>query len=157
MKASDIIGTNKKGDDVMPLLVEVDLNNDNFLQVKESLMRIGIPGKPDEEGKPTLHQTCHILFKQGKYYVCHFKSLFVLDGKNNTIVDSDIARQNTIIKLLQDWNMIKVKNPDMIVDPICSLKTLKVVKHKDRNDWRFVSRYDIGSTKKKAAYRTLSK
>lgn len=144
MRASDIIGTDKKGDEVLPLLVEVGLKQDNFLQVKESLMRIGIPGKPDETGKPSLHQTCHILFKQGKYYICHFKSLFVLDGKNNTLVDSDIARQNTIIKLLQDWDMIKVKNPDMIVDPICSLKTLKVVKHKDRNDWKFVSRYDIG-------------
>jgi hypothetical protein len=74
--------------------------------------------------------------------------MFVLDGKANTLVEADIARQNRIINLLQDWNLLKVVNPEMIREPICSLKTLKVVKYSERGSWKFVSRYDIGSNRK---------
>lgn len=150
--AVDIVGAKSKGDDILPYLVEVELVNDSFLRVKESLTRIGIPGKPkDGQDYPTLHQTCHILYKRGRYYICHFKTMFVLDGKENTLVEADIARQNTIINLLQDWNLIKVVSPEMIAEPVCSLKTLKVVKFADSDDWRLVSRYDVGSNMRKEA------
>lgn len=151
MKAVDIVGSELSGDSIIPFLVEVDLIDDSFLRVKESLTRIGIPGKPNGDGVPTLHQTCHILYKRGKYYICHFKTMFVLDGRDNTLTESDIARQNRIINLLQDWNLIKVVNPASIEEPVCSLKTLKVVKFSERNEWKFVSRYDIGSIRKEAA------
>jgi hypothetical protein len=152
LKAVDIIGADSKVDDILPYLVEVELVGDGFLKVKESLTRIGIPGKPDfEHGFPTLHQTCHILYKRGRYYICHFKTLFLLDGKENTLVEADIARQNTIINLLQEWNLVKVVYPDMIEKPVCSLKTLKVVKYSERDQWKFVSRYDVGSNMRKEA------
>jgi hypothetical protein len=152
LKAVDIIGADSKVDDILPYLVEVELVGDSFLKVKESLTRIGIPGKPDfEHGFPTLHQTCHILYKRGRYYICHFKTLFLLDGKENTLVEADIARQNTIINLLQEWNLVKVVYPDMIEKPVCSLKTLKVVKYSERDQWKFVSRYDVGSNMRKEA------
>ncbi len=151
MSAADIVGSNLKGDAIIPFLVEVELVGDSFLRVKESLTRIGIPGKPNHEnGLPTLHQTCHILYKRGKYYICHFKTMFVLDGKENTLTESDIARQNRIVNLLEDWNLVKVIESEML-HPMCSLKTVKVVKHGERNEWRFVSRYDIGSIRKEAA------
>jgi hypothetical protein len=150
--AVDIVETDWKGDDIIPFLVEVELVNDSFLRVKESLTRIGIPGKPDfDQGFPTLHQTCHILYKRGRYFICHFKTMFVLDGKENTLVEADIARQNAIINLLQEWNLIKVVSPEMIADPVCSLKTLKVVKYSERDQWKFVSRYDVGSNMRKEA------
>lgn len=148
MKAVDIVYSELNGDDIIPFLVEVELVNNSFLQVKESLTRIGIPGKPGADGLPVLHQTCHILYKRGKYYICHFKMMFILDGKENTITESDIARQNRIIHLLQDWNLIKVIDPEMIDSPVCSLKTLKIVKHGERNEWKFVSRYEVGSIRK---------
>lgn len=152
MRAADIVGSDLKGDAILPFLVEVELVDDSFLRVKESLTRIGIPGKPDSEnGFPTLHQTCHILYKRGKYYICHFKTMFVLDGRENTLSESDIARQNRIVSLLQDWNLVKVVKPEMIADPICSLKTLKVVKYGERGEWNLISRYDIGSIRKEAA------
>lgn len=152
MKAVDIVGSRLKGDAIIPFLVEVQLVEDSFLRVKESLTRIGIAGKPDvEHGFPTLHQTCHILYKRGKYYICHFKTMFVLDGKENTLTESDIARQNRIASLLQDWNLVKVVRPETIADPVCSLKTLKVVKYNERDGWKFISRYDIGSIRKEAA------
>jgi hypothetical protein len=147
MRAIEIVGSNAKGDDIIPFFVEVELAGDSFLQIKESLMRIGLPGQPNAiDGFPTLHQTCHILSKLGRYYICHYKSLFILDGKENTLTRSDIARQNTIINLLQEWGLLKVVNQEQIVDPVCSLRTLKVVKYKDRNEWKFVSRYDVGSS-----------
>lgn len=145
-KAVDLVGSTAKGEDIIPYLVEVELSEHIFLRVKESLMRIGIPGAPGKDGKPVLNQTCHILTKRGKYYICHFKSLFLLDGKENTLTNSDIARQNLIIRLLQDWQLVKVVNPDMISDPVCSLKTIKVVKYQDRDKWNLVNKYDIGAS-----------
>jgi hypothetical protein len=146
MSAVAIVGSNAKGDQVIPFLVEVELVSANFLAVKESLERIGLPGKPNDiDGFPTLHQTCHILYKRGRYYICHYKHLFALDGKDTTLSRADIARQNTIIALLEEWGLIRVVSPMMIQKPTCSLRTLKVVKHKERHEWKFVSRYDLGS------------
>lgn len=144
--AVDVVGRNIKGDDIIPFFVEVELVSTNFLAVKESLERIGIPGNPnDQDGFPTLNQTCHILYKRGRYYICHYKLMFALDGESTTISEPDIARQNTIIKLLEEWGMIRVVSPCMVEAPTCSLRSLKVVKYKDRHEWKFVSRYDIGS------------
>lgn len=141
----DIVNSTLKRDDIVPFLVEVSIADDMFLRVKESLTRIGIPGMHTD--KPTLNQTCHILSKKGRYYICHFKTMFVLDGKENTLTEADIARQNLIIKLLQDWSLVKVIDPKMIESPMCSLKTIKIVKYQDRDQWSFVNRYNIGGVK----------
>jgi hypothetical protein len=142
--AVDIVGSDKTGDAIVSFLVEVEFPEHIFLRVKESLTRIGIPGAA-LEGKPTLNQTCHVLSKRGKYYICHFKSLFVLDGKENTLTEGDIARQNLIIKLLQDWQLVRVVRPEMIAQPMCSLKTIKIVKYQDRHQWRLTNKYDVGA------------
>lgn len=152
MQASDIIGSDKLYNDILPMLVEVKLKQDTirsevFSCIVESLTRIGVRGLPRDNGKPTLLQTCNILHKKGKYYICHFKSLFLLDGGVNTITSSDIARQNTIIQLLVDWGMIEVVNPGMIKSPVCSLKTIKVIKYGEIKDWNLVQKYKIGQNK----------
>ena len=149
MRAVDIVGSELKGDEIIPFLVEVEFPDHIFLRVKESLTRIGIPGvgratRP-EAHKPILNQTCHVLTKRGKYYICHFKTLFVLDGKENALTEGDIARQNLIIKLLQDWQLVRVVRPEMVAEPMCSLRTIKIVKYQDRDNWNFVSRYDVGA------------
>lgn len=146
MQAVDIVGSELKFDEIVPFLVEVELSEHIFLRVKETLMRIGIPSKHVQPGdKPSLIQTCHILTKRGKYYICHFKTLFILDGKDNNLTVSDIARQNKVIKLLQDWGLVKIVDMGMIENTICSLKTVKVVKFQDRNDWNLVCKYDVGA------------
>jgi Bacteriophage translational regulator len=148
----DIIGSDLRRDYIIPFLVEVSIPDNTFLQVKESLMRVGIPGKPTVEGgKPSLHQTCHVLNKRGKYYICHFKTFFVLDGKRNDLSSGDIARQNLIIKLLEEWKLVTVTNSDMIGEYIASLKTIKVVRYQDREDWELVSKYDVGACIRKIA------
>lgn len=143
-RAVDIVGSDKNGDAIIPFLVEVEFPEHIFLRIKESLTRIGIPGS-SESGKPTLNQTCHILSKRGKYYICHFKTLFVLDGKENTLTEGDIARQNLIIKLLQDWQLVRVVSPEMTAEPMCSLKTIKIVKFQERHNWILANKYDVGA------------
>lgn len=152
MRAVDIVGSDLKGDLIVPFLVEVVFSEHIFLRVKESLTRIGIPGiqrlsdgNSHEAHKPVLNQTCHVLSKRGKYYICHFKTLFVLDGKENNLTESDIARQNLIIKLLQDWQLVRVVKPEMIEEPVCSLKTIKIVKYQDRDNWKLANKYDVGA------------
>ena len=145
-KSIDIVGSNLSRDDILPFLVEVTIPDSGFLPVKESLTRVGIPGKPTiEGGKPILHQTCNILNKRGKFYICHFKTFFVLDGKLNNLTMADIARQNLIIKLLEEWRLISIVSPDKIGDCIASLKTIKVVRHQDRNNWELANKYDVGA------------
>ena len=142
----DIIGSKLIRDDIVPFLVEVKIPEQGFLPVKESLTRVGIPGKPIREGgKPTLHQTCHILSKRGRFYICHFKTFFVLDGKINGLTSGDIARQNLIIKLLEEWKLIGLVDQNMLQDCIASLRSMKVVKYQDRHDWELVSKYDVGA------------
>lgn len=145
MNAVDIVNSEVIGDGILPYLVEVDFPDHLFLRVKETLTRIGIPGMPSIDGKPSLNQTCHLLSMGGKYYVCHFKTMFILHEKSSIITISDIARQNLIIKLLQDWNLIRVVNPGMISAPICSLKALKIVRYQDRDNWILTSKYDVGA------------
>ena len=122
-------------------LVEVLLLNDeNFLKIKETLTRIGIASRKDKK----IYQSCHILHKQGKYYIVHFKELFMLDGKTNNFDDEDKARRNTIVNLLEEWNLIKTVDPASIQEPVAPLSQIKILSHKEKGDWELVAKYSIG-------------
>jgi hypothetical protein len=121
--------------------VEVTLpSDDSFLKVKETLTRIGVASRKDKK----LYQSCHILHKQGKYYITHFKELFMLDGKVNNFDDEDKARRNAIINLLEEWNLIKVVDPSQIEDPVAPLSQIKVLPYKEKGEWDLVPKYSIG-------------
>lgn len=123
-------------------LVEVTLNEqDDFLKVRETLTRIGVASKKDK----TLYQSCHILHKRGKYYLVHFKELFALDGKPTDITDNDLARRNAIVNLLEDWGLLKVVNKKQteVPEPIF-LSQVKILSHKEKNEWQLVPKYNIG-------------
>lgn len=144
MKAVDIVGKNVRGDDVLPYMVEVKLlgePRDSFLKIRETLTRIGIASRAEEN---LLFQSCHILQKKGLYYVLHYKTLFVLDGRDNGLTVGDIARQNRIVRLLEDWGLIEIVNPDMIDEPISSLANIKVVRHGDKHKWILERKYALG-------------
>ena len=124
-------------------LIEVTIKSDDkFLLVKETLTRIGIASK---EGNK-LFQTCHILHKKGKYYITHFKELFALDGKKTTFDDIDRKRRNTIINLLEDWDLVDIVNQDLTEEEL-SLKTIKIVPFKDKSNWELIAKYSIGDKK----------
>lgn len=125
-------------------LVEVELPNDeSFLKIKETLTRIGIASRKEKK----LYQSCHILHKQSKYYIVHFKELFMLDGKINNFSDEDRARRNTIINLLEEWNLVKVLNPSEIEDPVSPLSQIKILPYKEKDQWELVAKYSIGKKK----------
>lgn len=125
--------------------VEVLLKEkDDFLKVKETLTRIGIASKIDK----TLFQSCHILHKQGRYAIVHFKELFALDGKGTDISENDVARRNSIAKLLADWELVSIVNPDQHLSPIASISQIKIISHKDKHDWILESKYSIGTKKR---------
>jgi hypothetical protein len=122
-------------------LVEVLLLHDeNFLKIKETLTRIGIASRKDKK----IYQSCHILHKQGKYYIVHFKELFMLDGKINNFDNEDKARRNTIVNLLEEWNLIKTVDPASIQEPVAPLSQIKILAHKEKGDWELVAKYSIG-------------
>jgi hypothetical protein len=126
-------------------LIEVTLaEKDDFLKIRETLTRIGVAAKKEN----VLYQSCHILHKQGKYYIVHFKELFALDGKPSSIVDNDIARRNTIVNLLSEWGLIKIVSPERIEEPRAPLSQIKIIAHKDKNDWELVAKYNIGKKKR---------
>jgi|TARA_R110000868_G_scaffold342132_1_gene602927 hypothetical protein len=126
---------------VIDKLVEVTLPDEaSFLKVKETLTRIGIASKKEQK----LYQSCHILHKQGKYYIVHFKELFMLDGKNNDFSEDDRARRNTIINLLVEWELVKAVDAEMIVDPTAQLSQIKILPHKEKGEWELVAKYSIG-------------
>jgi len=121
-------------------MLEVTIKQpDDFLKVRETLTRIGVASRKDK----TLFQSCHILHKQGKYFITHFKELFALDGKNSTLTDNDIQRRNTIALLLQDWNLIDVVNT-ALVENKAPLSQIKVLPFKENNEWNLVAKYNIG-------------
>tara|TARA_R110000868_G_scaffold399612_1_gene673535 strand:+ start:379 stop:792 length:414 start_codon:yes stop_codon:yes gene_type:complete len=121
--------------------VEVRLNEqDDFLKVKETLTRIGVSSRKDK----ILYQSCHILHKQGLYYITHFKELFALDGKPSNISDNDIQRRNAIAKLLEEWGLIEIVNPDIIGEDIAPLYQIKIISFKEKNEWQLVAKYNIG-------------
>ena len=122
-------------------LVEITLNNpDDFLKVRETLTRIGVASKKEQ----TLYQSCHILHKQGRYYIVHFKELFALDGKPSNITESDVARRNTIIKLLKEWELVDINEPDSVENPTAPISQIKVLPFKDKEEWVLTAKYNIG-------------
>ena len=121
-------------------MVEIRLNEpDDFLKVRETLTRIGVASRKEKK----LYQSCHILHKQGKYYIVHFKELFALDGKYANLTINDVQRRNRITKLLADWGLIKILNEDSIID-IAPLNQIKVLSYKDKQDWTLEQKYNIG-------------
>ena len=124
-------------------MLEVTIKQpDDFLKVRETLTRIGVASRKDK----TLYQSCHILHKQGKYYIVHFKELFALDGKKATLVENDIQRRNTIAILLQDWNLIEIVQPQAAENK-APLSQIKVLPFKEKNEWKLVAKYNIGVAK----------
>ena len=121
-------------------MLEVTIKQpDDFLKVRETLTRIGVASRKDK----TLFQSCHILHKQGKYYITHFKELFALDGKNSSLSVNDIQRRNTITLLLQDWNLIEVVNASLVENK-APLSQIKVLPFKEKSEWNMVAKYNIG-------------
>ena len=126
-------------------MLEVLLNEpDDFLKIKETLTRIGVSSKREHN---TLFQSCHILHKQGRYFIVHFKELFMLDGKPSNITEDDIARRNTITTLLSDWGLLNVANVSQIKETT-SLRQIKIISHRDKNEWNLESKYSTGNVKK---------
>ena len=125
-------------------LIEVTLPQpDDFLKVKETLTRIGVASRKERK----LYQSCHILHKKGKYYITHFKELFILDGKQSSFSEEDKARRNTIVNLLAEWGLVKVVDESMTQDPVAPLSQIKILAHKEKKDWELVPKYNIGSNK----------
>jgi len=125
-------------------MVEVILNEpDDFLKVRETLTRIGVASRKEK----TLYQSCHILHKQGKYYIVHFKELFALDGKRANLTMNDVQRRNRITQLLADWGLITIVNVDKIVD-IAPLNQIKVLAYKEKDEWTLETKYNIGKKRK---------
>jgi hypothetical protein len=119
-------------------MLEVTLNEpDDFLKVRETLSRIGVASRKERK----LYQSCHILHKQGRYYIVHFKELFALDGKHTNLSENDIARRNTIVNLLNDWGLIGVENK---AEPAAPLSQIKVLSFREKNEWTLETKYNIG-------------
>jgi len=123
-------------------MVEVVLSEpDDFLKVKETLTRMGIASNKGERN--TLYQSCHILHKQGRYFIVHFKELFMLDGKFADFTHSDMYRRNTIVTLLSDWGLLQLLNPEQISERL-PIKNIKIIPYKEKENWNLVSKYSIG-------------
>ena len=121
--------------------VEVTLpKQDDFLKVRETLTRIGVSSRKEK----VLYQSCHILHKQGKYYIVHFKELFALDGKLSTITENDIQRRNAIANLLEEWGLLKIINYDIIENNLAPIHQIKIISFKEKDDWELVAKYNIG-------------
>lgn len=122
-------------------LLEVTIKEeDDFLKVKETLTRIGVSSKTENK----LWQSCHILHKKGKYYIVHFKELFLLDGLSSSIDENDIGRRNTIAKLLEEWGLLQIVDPAKIQDLQVGINQIKIIAHKDKNNWELIPKYHIG-------------
>ena len=126
-------------------MVEVTLNEpDDFLKVRETLTRIGVASRKEKK----IYQSCHILHKQGRYFLVHFKELFALDGKHANLTSNDVQRRNRIAQLLVDWGLVGIVNSDTIQD-VAPLNQIKVLSYKDKGDWILETKYNIGGKKKK--------
>ena len=122
-------------------MVEVNLSEpDDFLKVRETLTRIGVASRKEKK----LYQSCHILHKQGKYYITHFKELFSMDGKPSNFTEDDISRRNSIANLLAEWGLVELVDPDKSKDPVSPLSQIKVLPHKEKDEWNLAAKYNIG-------------
>lgn len=126
-------------------LVEVKIaEEEDFLKIKETLTRIGVASRKEKK----LYQSCHIFHKQGRYYIVHFKEMFLIDGKPSNFSEEDKGRRNKIINLLQDWGLLKVVEPDSIAEPMASMSQIKIINHKEKNDWTLEAKYNMGRKKR---------
>ena len=126
-------------------MLEVSLNEpDDFLKIRETLTRIGVASRKDQK----LYQSCHILHKQGRYFIVHFKELFLLDGKPSNLIENDIQRRNTIATLLADWGLVSLINPSQAQD-CAPLRQIKVIPFKEKTQWELCPKYNIGNTQTK--------
>lgn len=124
--------------------IEVALvEQDDFLKVRETLTRIGVSSRKEK----VLYQSCHILHKKGNYYLVHFKEMFALDGKPSNISENDLQRRNAIAKLLEEWGLITILNPQLMVDNIAPIHQIKIISYREKDDWELVSKYNMGKKK----------
>jgi|TARA_B100002003_G_C13601547_1_gene310155 hypothetical protein len=131
---------NETIENIVGNLVEVELAEpDDFLKVKETLGRIGIASRKEQK----LYQSCHILHKQGRYYIVHFKELFLLDGKPSDLSENDIARRNTITNLLVEWGLVKLLE-DEPLEPVAPMNQVKILRFEEKDEWELVVKYNIG-------------
>jgi hypothetical protein len=137
--STDIININFPGYNPLEVILS---EPDDFLKVRETLTRIGVASRKDK----ILYQSCHILHKQGRYFIVHFKELFALDGKSADLTDNDLQRRNTISKLLVDWGLVKINNPQLFQD-YAPLSQIKVISHKEKDEWKLETKYNIGKKK----------
>lgn len=125
----------------LDMMLEITLSEpDDFLKVRETLTRIGVASRRDN----TLFQSCHILHKQGRYFIVHFKELFLLDGKKSNLEQSDVERRNTIATLLSDWGLVGIVNKEVAKD-CAPMRTIKIISFKDKSDWNLQPKYNIGN------------
>ena len=122
-------------------MLECSLNEpDDFLKIRETLTRIGVASRKDQR----LYQSCHILHKQGRYFIVHFKELFLLDGKKSNLEENDVGRRNTIATLMSDWGLLTVENKEQL-QPIAPLRQIKIISFKDKDQWELCPKYNIGN------------
>ena len=130
--------------ELLDTLIEVRIGEEeDFLKIKETLTRIGVASRKENK----LYQSCHIFHKQGKYYIVHFKEMFIIDGKSSNFTDEDKGRRNKIIELLQDWGLLKVLDPEKIKEPIASISQIKIISHKEKSSWTLEAKYNMGRKK----------
>ncbi len=121
--------------------IEVSLGEqDDFLKVRETLTRIGVSSRKEK----VLYQSCHILHKQGRYYIVHFKELFALDGKPSNLTENDVQRRNAIANLLEEWGLVKILNKNLMKDNIAPLHQIKIISFKEKDEWQLITKYNIG-------------
>jgi hypothetical protein len=131
--------------ELLDKLVEVKIGEEeDFLKIKETLMRIGVASRKEK----TLYQSCHIFHKQGRYYIVHFKEMFAIDGKPSNFTEEDKGRRNKIIELLQDWGLIRVVEQQKIKEPLASISQIKIINHKEKSEWNLEVKYNMGRKKK---------
>lgn len=129
---------------MLETLVEVRIkDDDDFLKIRETLTRIGVASRKDK----TIYQSCHILHKQGRYYIVHFKELFALDGKPSNFEDEDRGRRNTIANLIAEWGLVELVEPIKSSEPLAPLSQIKVLPHREKQEWNLVAKYNIGKKK----------
>ena len=129
---------------VLDSLIEVRIGEEeDFLKIKETLTRIGVASRKEKK----LYQSCHIFHKQGKYYIVHFKEMFLLDGKPSNFNDEDKGRRNKIVELLEDWGLLKVLDPEKIKEPSASMSQIKIINHKEKSEWNLEAKYNMGRKK----------
>ena len=127
--------------------LEIELKEqDDFLKVRETLTRIGVSSRKEK----VLYQSCHILHKQGRYYLVHLKELFLLDNKPSNLSENDVQRRNAIADLLEEWGLLKILNPAIMEDNIAPIHQIKIISFKEKDEWELITKYNIG--KKKTDY-----